>query len=150
VKSLNLDYVFQQNDVAELLENANVIRETIIENFKNGNISSFDAARIAEERANSQRSGVSANQQSAQNAQISQNPAKKKKRSYNEEREYAALPDKIEKLEAEIAGFQAELAKPEVYTDAKRIVELQKEIADRESELEKAYERYEELDLLGG
>ena len=42
VKSLNLDYMFQQNDVAELLENANVIRETIIENFKNGNISSFD------------------------------------------------------------------------------------------------------------
>lgn len=109
-----------------------------------------NAARIAEERANSQRSGTSANLQTAQNAQISQNPAKKKKRSYNEEREYAALPDKIEKLEAEIAGFQAELAKPEVYTDAKRIVELQKEIADRESELEKAYERYEELDLLGG
>ena len=109
-----------------------------------------NAARIAEERANSQRSGASANQQTAQNAQNSQNPIKKKKRSYNEEREYAALPDKIEKLEAEIAGFQAELAKPEVYTDAKRIVELQKEIADRESELEKAYERYEELDLLGG
>lgn len=42
IKSLNLDYVFQQNDVAELLKNANIIRETIIENFKNGNISSFD------------------------------------------------------------------------------------------------------------
>ena len=109
-----------------------------------------NAARIAEERANSQRSGVSANQQAAQNAQNSQNTAKKKKRSYNEEREYAALPDKIEKLEAEISNFQAELAKPEVYTDAKRIVELQKEISTRESELEKAYERYEELDLLGG
>ena len=76
--------------------------------------------------------------------------AKKKKRSYNEEREYAALPEKIEKLEAEIANFQAELAKPEVYTDAKRIVELQKELADRESELEKAYERFGELDSLGG
>lgn len=109
-----------------------------------------NAARIAEERTNSQRSGVSANQQTAQSVQNSQNTAKKKKRSYNEEREYAALPDKIEKLEAEIAGFQAELAKPEVYTDAKRIVELQKEISTRESELEKAYERYEELDLLGG
>lgn len=109
-----------------------------------------NAARIAEERTNSQRSGVSANQQTAQNAQNSQNTAKKKKRSYNEEREYAALPDKIEKLETEIAGFQAELAKPEVYTDAKRIVELQKEISTRESELEKAYERYEELDLLSG
>ena len=109
-----------------------------------------NAARIAEERANSRVSGASANQQTAQSAQNSQNTAKKKKRSYNEEREYAALPGKIEKLEAEIAGFQAELAKPEVYTDAKRIVELQKEISDRESELEKAYERYEELDLLGG
>ena len=109
-----------------------------------------NAARIAEERANSRVSGTSANQQTAQSAQNSQNTAKKKKRSYNEEREYAALPEKIEKLEAEIADFQAELAKPEVYTDAKRIVELQKEISDRESELEKAYERYEELDLLGG
>ena len=109
-----------------------------------------NAARIAEEKANSQRLGASVALQNAQNAQNSQNAAKKKKRSYNEEREYAALPDKIEKLETEIAGFQAELAKPEVYTDAKRIVELQKDIADRESELEKAYERYEELDLLGG
>jgi ATP-binding cassette subfamily F protein uup len=76
-------------------------------------------------------------------------PAKKKKRSYNEEREYAALPEKIEKLEAEIAERQTELSKPEVFTNAARIVELQKEISDREAELEKAYERYEELDALG-
>ncbi|MBO7412469.1 MAG: ATP-binding cassette domain-containing protein [Fibrobacter sp.] len=109
-----------------------------------------NAARIAEEKAYSRASGTAQSQNSDQNAQISQNPVKKKKRSYNEEREYTALPDKIEKLEAEIADFQAELSKPEVYTDAKRIVELQKEIATRESELEKAYERYEELDLLGG
>ena len=109
-----------------------------------------NAARIAEEKAKSRASGAVQSQNSAQSTQISQNPVKKKKRSYNEEREYASLPDKIEKLESEIAGFQAELSKPEVYTDAKRIVELQKEIATRESELEKAYERYEELDLLGG
>ena len=76
-------------------------------------------------------------------------PAKKKKRSYNEEREYATLPEKIEKLEAEISERQTELSKPEVFTNAARIVELQKEIADREAELEKAYERYEELDSLG-
>ena len=109
-----------------------------------------NAARIAEEKAKSRASGAVQSQNSVQSTQISQNPVKKKKRSYNEEREYASLPDKIEKLESEIAGFQAELSKPEVYTDAKRIVELQKEIATRESELEKAYERYEELDLLGG
>ena len=75
--------------------------------------------------------------------------AKKKKRSYNEEREYNALPEKIEKLEAEIAERQEELCKPEVCTNASRIVELQKEISERESALEKAYERYEELDALG-
>lgn len=109
-----------------------------------------NAARIAEEKAKSRASGAVQPQNPAQSTQISQNPVKKKKRSYNEEREYASLPDKIEKLESEIAGFQTELSKPEVYTDAKRIVELQKEIATRESELEKAYERYEELDLLGG
>ena len=76
-------------------------------------------------------------------------PAKKKKRSFNEEREYAALPEKIEKLEAEIAGWQQELSKPEVYTNATLIVELQKKIADGEGELEKLYERFEILDNLG-
>lgn len=75
-------------------------------------------------------------------------PAKKKKRSYNEEREYQALPEKIEKLEAEITNFQTELSKPEVFTNASRIVEIQKEISAREAELEKAYERFEILDLL--
>lgn len=77
-------------------------------------------------------------------------PIKKKKRSYNEEREYAALPEKIDSLEAEIASRQNELSKPEVYTNAPRILELQKEIVGLESELEQAYERFEYLDNLGG
>jgi len=101
-----------------------------------------NAARIAAEKEAEKAARVS------QNSEVSAAPAKKKKRSYNEEREYAALPDKIEKLEAEIADRQAELSKPEVFTNAARIVELQKEIADREQELEKAYERYEYLDSL--
>ena len=99
-----------------------------------------NAARIAAEREAEKAARVS------QNSEVSAAPSKKKKRSYNEEREYAALPDKIEKLEAEIADRQAELSKPEVFTNAVRIVELQKEISDREQELEKAYERYEILD----
>ena len=101
-----------------------------------------NAARIAAEKEAEKAARAS------QNSEVSAAPAKKKKRSYNEEREYAALPDKIEKLEAEIADRQAELSKPEVFTNAARIVELQKEIADREQELEKAYERYEYLDSL--
>lgn len=107
-----------------------------------------NAARMAEERANSQKSGALSNGLGAESATNQANVAKKRKRSYNEEREYAALPEKIEKLEAEIAEIQAELAKPEVYTDANRIIELQKSLSDHESELEKAYERYGELDAL--
>lgn len=102
------------------------------------------AARAASEAARKQ----GAERPDAQESAPAASAVKKKKRSYNEEREYAALPDKIEKLEAEIADRQAELSKPEVFTNAVRIVELQKEIADRESELEKAYERFEILDAL--
>ena len=101
-----------------------------------------NAAREAAEReaAKAARSGT---------APAAAAPAKKKKRSYNEEREYQALPEKIEKLETEITNLQTELSKPEVFTNAPRIVELQKEISARETELEKAYERFEELDALG-
>ena len=107
-----------------------------------------NAARMAEERTNSQKSGALSNGSGTESATNQANVAKKRKRSYNEEREYAALPEKIEKLEAEIAEIQTELAKPEVYTDANRIIELQKSLSDHESELEKAYERYGELDAL--
>lgn len=106
-----------------------------------------NAARLAAEKeaAAATRSAASASGASSSSSE----PSKKKKRSYNEEREYNALPEKIEKLESEIAERQEELCKPEVCTNAARIVELQKEISDREAELEKAYERYEVLDSLG-
>ncbi len=112
-----------------------------------------NAARIAAEKEAEKAARSAQNSSAASAAQALSGsagaPAKKKKRSYNEEREYAVLPEKIEKLESEISERQTELSKPEVFTNAARIVELQKEIADREAELEKAYERYEELDSLG-
>ena len=108
-----------------------------------------NAARIAAEKEAEKQARAAQNSGAALPQSTGAAAAKKKKRSYNEEREYAALPEKIEKLEAEISERQTELSKPEVFTNAARIVELQKEIADREAELEKAYERYEELDSLG-
>ena len=104
------------------------------------------AARLAAEREAEKQARLSAGAGAASAAPA---PLKKKKRSYNEEREYAALPEKIEKLEKEIADFQLELSKPEVYTNATLIVELQKKIADDEALLEQAYERFEALDSLG-
>ncbi len=112
-----------------------------------------NAARIAAEKEAEKAARSAQNSSAVSAAQALSGsagaPVKKKKRSYNEEREYAALPEKIEKLESEISERQTELSKPEVFTNAARIVELQKEIADREAELEKAYGRYEELDSLG-
>ena len=104
------------------------------------------AARLAAEREAERQARSNAGVGAASAAPA---PAKKKKRSYNEEREYAALPEKIEKLEKEIADYQLELSKPEVYTNATLIVELQKKIADDEALLEQAYERFEALDNLG-
>lgn len=105
-----------------------------------------NAARIAAEKEAEKQARSNAGAGAAAAAPA---PAKKKKRSYNEEREYAALPEKIEKLEKEIADFQLELSKPEVYTNATLIVELQKKISDDEALLEQAYERFEVLDNLG-
>ena len=105
-----------------------------------------NAARIAAENEVEKQARSNAG---AGAAAASPAPAKKKKRSYNEEREYAALPEKIEKLEKEIADFQLELSKPEVYTNAPLIVELQKKISDAEAALEQAYERFEILDNWG-
>ena len=107
-----------------------------------------EKARTAEEKANATSLIAKATSGTAPASTPATTP-KKKKRSYNEEREYAALPEKIETLEAEIAERQVELSKPEVYTNAARIVELQGEIAEREKALERAYERFEELDALG-
>jgi ATP-binding cassette subfamily F protein uup len=106
-----------------------------------------NAARIAAEKEAEKQARSNAGAGSATAAPAL--PAKKKKRSFNEDREYAALPEKIEKLEQEIAGFQMELSKPEVYTNASLIIELQKKIADGEVLLEKLYERFEILDNLG-
>ena len=102
-----------------------------------------NAARIAAEKEAEKQARASAGAAVASSA-----PAKKKKRSFNEEREYNSLMGKIEKLEKEIADFQQELTKPEVYTNATLIVELQKKISEDETLLEQAYERFEILDNL--
>jgi ATP-binding cassette subfamily F protein uup len=73
----------------------------------------------------------------------------KTKRSYKEEREYEALPEKIENLEQEITLLEQELTKEEIYTDHVKLTKIQREIAEKEKELTEFYERFEELDSIG-
>ena len=119
-----------------------------------GGYSDYEANKKIRDKEAANAARIAAEKEAEKQARISPGASKpvttkKKKRSYNEEREYEALPEKIEKLEQEIAGFQMELSKPEVYTNAPLIVELQKKIADGEEMLEKLYERFEILDNLG-
>ena len=63
---------------------------------------------------------------------------KSKKLSYNEQRELAALPDRIDALEKEIAAIEADLVAGKIYTSDR--------LAPAQAELEAAVERWAELE----
>ena len=52
-------------------------------------------------------------------------------------------------LEKEITALQTALGTEEVYTNANRLVEIQRDLAEKEKQLEVAYERFEILDGIG-
>ncbi len=148
VLTVSHDRAFLDSVATEILaieENGNVFEAVGGYSDYEANRKMREKARAAEEKSAAASLAAKTQSGSAPASAPAEAP-KKKKRSYNEEREYAALPEKIEQLEAEIAERQVELSKPEVYTNAARIVELQGEIAEREKALERAYERFEELD----
>lgn len=69
-----------------------------------------------------------------------------KKLSYNEQREFNALPDKIEALEKEIASVREALADPAIYrADPAKAKALHDSLPGLESQLEAAVERWAEL-----
>jgi ATP-binding cassette subfamily F protein uup len=67
--------------------------------------------------------------------------------SYNEQREFNAMPEKIQRLEAEQLELQLKIADPGLFMDdpARGTAALQR-IESLAVELEKAYSRWEELD----
>jgi ATP-binding cassette subfamily F protein uup len=77
----------------------------------------------------------------------SQTPKTKKKRSYNEQREFEALPARIDALEAERAQLEAAVASPEFYKEpADAIRRTLARIEELRAELDRAYARWGELD----
>ena len=78
--------------------------------------------------------------------------APKKKRSYREEREYEALPEKIDELEGRLEEVGEELGDPNLYSGGdeglKRLAELKELSSTLPTEIEGLYARWEELDAL--
>jgi ATP-binding cassette subfamily F protein uup len=73
--------------------------------------------------------------------------ARPKKLSYNERREYDALPDRIAALEAEDVRLQASIADPEFYKEgAEAIKAALARVETLKDELHAAYARWDELD----
>ncbi len=71
-----------------------------------------------------------------------------RKRSNKEQRELAALPEEIEKLEAELSTIQSQLASPETYQPASGtdIAALRDRLLATEAALERAFTRWGELE----
>lgn len=74
-------------------------------------------------------------------------PANKRKLSYNEQRELATLPQKIEALETQIAKLQQQISSPQFYKGESATVNTTlTQLQQLETELEHAYERWATLD----
>ena len=75
--------------------------------------------------------------------------AKKVKLSYKEQRELEALPAQMEALEAEIESLQTEISSADFFS--KEVAYTQEKLqalANKEAELEQAFERWEELESI--
>ena len=92
-------------------------------------------------------SNETTNQQSnADKSNSNANSAKTKKLSYKDQRELDRLPDKIEKLEAELAALQNTISDPNFYqgaeTEVKQTLQALEELS---STIEQSYARWESL-----
>jgi ABC transport system ATP-binding/permease protein len=79
-------------------------------------------------------------------------PARKPgKLSYKEQRELEGMEAAIEAAEARKAELEARLVDPGVYTDGRKVQELQRELEVTSAEVDRLYSRWQELqDLAGG
>ena len=73
---------------------------------------------------------------------------KPKKLSYKDKRELELLPDKIEQLETELEKLQTELSDPDFYQQDNAIIsQTSNRLSLVQTDLEAAYQRWEELEL---
>ncbi|MCX8584816.1 MULTISPECIES: ABC transporter ATP-binding protein [unclassified Gilliamella] len=84
---------------------------------------------------------------------VKNNPAKTEKKkvklSYNEQRELAQLPNKIEELETAIADLQAQIGHSDFFNQPHEVTSpILQSLADKEAELEAVFERWEQLEAL--
>lgn len=94
-------------------------------------------------------SPASKSKASDNNKSTGQAAKKPKKLSYKDQREYDALPERIEELETELEALNAQILEPDFYQqDDAKVQATLKALSDKEEELENAFERWEELEAM--
>ncbi len=89
------------------------------------------------------------NKTNSSNQTPEQATKKKVKLSYNEQRELAQLPNKIEELETAIADLQAQIGHSDFFNQPHEVTSpILQSLADKEAELEVVFERWEQLEAL--
>jgi ATP-binding cassette subfamily F protein uup len=75
-------------------------------------------------------------------------PAPRKKLSYNLQREWDGMEARIGEAEARLAAVEAEAQRPDVVSDAARLVELDRDATAARAEVDRLYARWAELEAL--
>jgi ABC transport system ATP-binding/permease protein len=89
--------------------------------------------------------GRGASKQSVTQSANGHPPAVKRRLSYQEEREFAAMEDTIAAAEAELAAKHEALADPQVVGDAQRLRETAEEMESAQAKVDRLYTRWAEL-----
>jgi ATP-binding cassette subfamily F protein uup len=82
----------------------------------------------------------------AQEVQGPASPPARRKLTFTEQHEYDRIEARITEAEARLAALDAECARPEVASDAARLVTLMEEIAAARAAVDALYERWAELE----
>jgi ATP-binding cassette subfamily F protein uup len=98
------------------------------------------------DRAKGQRNSQPAEQATQPAASSTRDQAGKRRLKFKEQQELAALPGRIEQLEAEIAALHDSMAQPEFYRQpGEQIAFAKTRLSELETQLTAAYHRWEEL-----
>ena len=79
---------------------------------------------------------------------LESNSTKKKKLTYKDQREWDNMGATIQSAEDKLADLELESSKPENLANPQRLMELSKEMASVQQEIERLYSRWAELELL--
>ncbi len=111
-----------------------------------GRVTSFAGLAQWEEWHRGQTAPVARAARAAEPASPAPAPSPRKKLSYRLQREWDGMEARIGEAEAKVAALEAELAHPDVVSNAARLIELSAQLTAARAEVDRLYARWAELE----